>query len=197
MSVAQIIIVAALIGFALWLVSAYNRLIALRGHLHNAFAQIDVQLRRRFDLIPNLVEVARRYMEHERGTLEAVIAARNQTLACSREAARRPGDLGAMNALSGATGVLADALGRMMAVVEAYPELKADAGMTQLSEELATTENRIAFARQAYNDSVNDYNVAIGQFPVNLVAGLFRLVPSQPLQSCECLVQRGPVRVQF
>ncbi|HPU52605.1 MAG TPA: LemA family protein [Burkholderiaceae bacterium] len=197
MSLPQIIIVAVLIGFSLWLVSAYNRLIALRGHLHNAFAQIDVQLRRRFDLIPNLVDVARRYMEHERGTLEAVIAARNQSLACSRDAARRPGDLGAMNALSAASGALADTLGRLMVVAESYPELKADTTMIQLSEELATTENRIAFARQAYNDSVTDFNVAIGQFPVNLVARTFGLAPSQPLQSCESALQHGTVRVQF
>lgn len=197
MSVAQIIIVAALIGFALWLVSAYNRLIALRGHLHNAFLQIDVQLRRRFDLIPNLVEVARQYLTHERGTLQAVLDARQRAQTSAREAARRPGDVGAMNALSGASGVLADSLGRLMAVVEAYPDLKADATMARLSEDLATTENRIAFARQAYNDAVTDYNVAIGQFPVNLVASVFRLLPSEPLQACECPVQRSPVRVQF
>jgi Zn-dependent protease with chaperone function len=182
MSVAQIIIVTALIGFALWLVSAYNRLIALRGH--------QTQLRRRrFDLIPTVGVARRRNMSAASPSGDRCP---RQTLACSREAARLPGDLGAMNALSGATGVLADALGRMMAVVEAYPELKADAGMTQLSEELATTENRIAFARQAYNDSVTITTSpsASSRSPVAGLAGTRRC-------NRECLCSGGPVRVQL
>ena len=197
MSVAQIIIVAALIGVALWLVSSYNRLVALRGHLQHAFGQIDVPLRRRFGLIAELVESARRHIAPEGGLLQAVVDARDHAWKCSRAAALCPGDLNAMSALSGASGMLAEALAGLLAQVESCPPLQADAAMVRLSEELTTTENRIAFARQAYNDSVTDYNLAIGQFPVNLVAGIFRLSPSQPLQSCECPIRRGPVRAQY
>ena len=195
MSIVQMIVIAAMIGFALWLVASYNGLVALRGHLCHAFGQIDMQLRRRFDLIPELVEAARAHLGDERVTLDGVLSARQQSWQRAQAAARRPGDLDAMNELSQATGLLADALGRLMAAVNARPELMSGTQMTRLYDELTTTENRIAFARQAYNASVFDYNVAISQFPVNLVAGVFRLGPSQPLQSCECLFHPGSLRV--
>ena len=178
-------------------VLAYNRLVALRERIANAFAQIEVQLRRRFDLVPGLVAVARKYMEHERATLEAVVVARNVAAHATQRAARTPGDMAAMQELSSAAGMLTDSLGRLMVVAEAYPELKADERMGQLSEELSSTENRIAFARQAYNDAVMEYNVGIGVFPVNLIAALFRFAPSRQLSTVEAPAQRQAVRVQF
>lgn len=151
-------------------IGIHNRLIALKHRFHNAFAQIDVQLTRRHDLVPNLVETARAYMRHEREALEAVIAARAQAVAGTRAAAAAPGNPAAMQALSGAEGALTGALGHLFALAEAYPDLKANQTMAQLSEELASTENRIAFARQAYNDAVTAYNVAGESFPASLVA---------------------------
>jgi LemA protein len=192
-----LVIGALAAGVAIWAVLAYNRLIALRAGFRNAFAQIEVQLRRRFDLVPNLVAVARKYMEHERATLESVIVARNLASHATQRASQAPGDVAAMQGLSQAAGMLSDSIGRLMVVAEAYPELKADARMAALSEELASTENRIAFARQAYNDSVMDYNVAIGVFPVNLLAALFGFPPSRQLNAAEIPAQREPVRVQF
>jgi LemA protein len=197
MGVAEFLLLAGATGAVVWTVLAYNRLVALRARMANGFAQIDVQMKRRLDLVPNLVEVARKYMEHERSTLEAVIVARNQAYHAVRDAARQPGDLHAMQTLSAAAGQLAESLGRLMAVVEAYPALKADATMRQLSEELSSTENRVAFARQAYNDAVMEYNVGIGQFPANLVAGAFRFMPSQTLQATETAAERQPIRVSF
>lgn len=197
MGVAEFLLLACTAGVAVWAVLAYNRLVALRARVANGFAQIDVQMKRRLDLVPNLVEVARKYMEHERSTLEAVIVARNQAHHAVRDAARQPGDLHAMQTLSAASGQLAESLGRLMAVVEAYPALKADETMRQLSEELASTENRVAFARQAYNDVVMEYNVGIAQFPANLVAGALRFAPSQTLQCTETAAERQPIRVSF
>jgi LemA protein len=154
-------------------VSMYNRLVALRNRYKNAFSQIDVQLKRRYDLIPNLVETAKGYIKHERETLEAVTQARNMAYAAGQQAARNPGDAGAMTALSGAEGQLTGALGRLFAVAEAYPDLKANQNMLALQEELSSTENKIAFARQAYNDSVMGYNTQREVFPTSIIASMF------------------------
>lgn len=161
------VVVLVLVGFFL----IYNRLVTRRNRYRNAYAQIDVQLLRRHDLVPNLVETARAYLQHERATLEAVIAARTAAVAAGEQASARPGDAAALAALGQAEATLGGALGRLLAVVEQYPDLKADATMARLSEELASTENRLAFARQAYNDAVMHYNTAIELFPNALVAG--------------------------
>ena len=159
--------------FLFWGVSIYNGLVNLRNRFKNAFAQIDVQLKRRYDLIPNLVEVAKGYMQHERETLEAVIAARSGAVSASQQAAADPSNAAAVGALAGAESALTGTLGRLFAVMEAYPDLKANQNMLALQEELASTENRIAFARQAYNDGVTNYNTARETFPSNIVAGMF------------------------
>lgn len=167
-------IVLSIIAISIvYLVMTYNRLVRLRNLYRNAFAQIDVQLQRRYDLIPNLVETAKAYLAHERETLEAVVQARNAAQVAERRAAAAPGDPGAMAALQGAEGILGRALGGLFAVVEAHPDLKADQTMAQLSEELSSTENKVAFARQAYNDGVMGYNTARESFPTNLFAGGF------------------------
>ena len=157
----------------MWLVSSFNRLVALRNRYKNAYAQIDVQLKRRYDLIPNLVETAKGYIKHERGTLEAVIAARNAASAANVRAAQSPGDSTAMKELSSAETVLTGTLGRLFALSEAYPDLKANTTMMSLMEELTSTENKVAFARQAYNDSVMTYNTQRETFPTNLISGTF------------------------
>jgi LemA protein len=162
-----------------FLAGNYNRLVRLRNRFKNAFAQIDVQLKRRWDLIPNLVETAKGYMKHERETLEAVIAARNQAASAGERAAQNPADGDAVRGLIGAEGALAGALGRLFALVESYPDLKANQNMMQLSEELTSTENKVAFARQAYNDSVMRYNTARESFPANIVAGMFGFAAAQ------------------
>lgn len=169
------ILVVIVVGLlvALVVVGLYNRLVTLRNRYRNAFSQIDVQLKRRYDLIPNLVEVCKGYMAHERGTLEAVTQARNVAAAASAQAAAKPGDPTAMTALASAEGTLAGALGRLFAVVEAYPDLKANQNMLALQEELTSTENKIAFARQAYNDAVLAYNNQRETFPAVLVASMF------------------------
>jgi LemA protein len=177
-------------------VGAYNRLVSLRNRYKNAYAQIDVQLKRRYDLIPNLVETAKGYIKHERGTLEAVIAARNAASAASLKAAANPGDAGAMKELSGAESALAGTLGRLFAVAEAYPDLKANQTMAQLMEELTSTENKIAFARQAYNDSVMTYNTQREVFPSNLIAGSFNFGPAE-LFVVEKPEQKEAPKVQF
>jgi len=168
-----IIVLVILAVLAFYLVAIYNRLVSLRNRFQNAFAQIEVQLKRRYDLIPNLVETARGYMSHERETLEAVIAARNQALAGLQAAARDPGNADAIKQLASAEGALGGALGRLNVVMEAYPDLKANQNMMQLSEELTSTENRVAFARQAYNDQVMAYNTYRQSFPPVALAGLF------------------------
>ncbi|NER78208.1 MAG: LemA family protein [Leptolyngbya sp. SIO1D8] len=167
-------------------VNIYNRLVTLRNRYQNAFAQIDVQLRRRYDLIPNLVETVKGYMKHERETLEAVIAARNGAVTASQQAAQAPGDAAAMQQLAGAEAVLTGTLGRLFALSEAYPDLKANQNMTQLMEELSSTENRIAFARQAFNDSVTLYNTKREVFPGNLIASTFNF------QAAELLEENAP-----
>jgi LemA protein len=168
-----IIILFVLAALAFWGVSIYNKLVTLRNRFRNGFAQLEVQLKRRYDLIPNLVETAKGYLSHERGTLEAVIAARNQAITGLQHAAQDPGNAAAMKELGAAEGVLGGALARLNVVVEAYPDLKANANMMQLSEELTSTENKVAFARQAYNDQVTEYNTYKQTFPPVLFAGLF------------------------
>ena len=195
MSTTQIVASAVLIGLAVWLLAAYNRLVRARNEIANAFAQIDVQLKRRYDLIPNLVDVARRYVQHERDTLEAVIAARNGARNANDAARARPANAERIGALAGAEGVLAGAMKQLAVVVEAYPELKADATLRELSEELAHTENRIAYARQAFNDNVLDYNNAAEQAPTNLVAGLFGFRHAAMLDATASEAERATVRV--
>jgi LemA protein len=168
-----VVVVVPIFFILMWTISAYNRLIALRNRYKNAFAQIDVQLKRRYDLIPNLVETAKGYIKHERGTLEAVVAARNVAAAANTRAAQNPGEASAMKELSGAETALTGTLGRLFAVAEAYPDLKANTTMMSLMEELTSTENKVAFARQAYNDSVMSYNTQRETFPTNMIAGTF------------------------
>jgi LemA protein len=177
-------------------ISIYNRLVSLRNQYRNAFGQIDVQLRRRHDLIPNLVETARAYMAHERETLEGVITARNVASRAESRAAAAPGSAAAMSELLGAEQALGGALTRFFALAEAYPDLKANQNMLQLNEELASTENRIAFARQAFNDSVMHFNNAREVFPANVVAGAFGFEEA-PLFLIEDESQREAPRVSF
>ena len=167
-----IVIVALVVILGLFIATTYNKLIKFRNRFKNAFAQIDVQLKRRYDLIPNLVETAKGYMEHERETLEAVIQARNQAQQAEQQAAAAPDDPQAMRNLSGAEGALTGAMGRLFAVMEAYPDLKANQNMMQLNEELTSTENKIAFARQSYNDAVNRFNTYKQSFPPVIFAGM-------------------------
>jgi len=174
----------------------YNRLIVGRNQYRNAFAQIDVQLTRRHDLIPNLVEIARGYMKHERETLEAVVQARNTAVSGLKAAAADPGDPNAMQQLAGAENQLTQALGRLFALSEAYPDLKANQNMMQLSEELASTENRVAFARQAYNDMVLAYNNLREVVPNNIIAGLFSFQPAQLLEIEDKAMRQAP-KVSF
>ena len=174
-----IIVVVPVFFVLMWVVGAYNRLVALRNRFKNAYAQIDVQLKRRYDLIPNLVETAKGYIKHERGTLEAVIAARNAASAANVAAAQNPGDAAAMKGLSGAETALTSTLGRLFAVAEAYPDLKANTTMMSLMEELTSTENKVAFARQAYNDAVMGYNTQRETFPTNMIAGTFNFGPAE------------------
>ncbi|HUO80757.1 MAG TPA: LemA family protein [Steroidobacteraceae bacterium] len=174
----------------------YNRLVASRNGFHNAFAQIDVQLTRRYDLIPNLVETAKGYLAHERGTLEAVISARNAAVAGLKGAVAAPGNPAAVAALAGAEGALGGALGRLFAVAEAYPDLKANQTMAQLMEELTSTENRVAYARQAYNDAVLSYNNAREVFPNNLIAGTFGFAAAAPLE-IDSPAKRAAPEVKF
>ena len=189
-----ILIVVVLVVF--FFISIYNRLVSGRNAYKNAFAQIDVQLTRRYDLIPNLVETAKGYMKHERETLEAVIAARNTAISGLKNAAANPGNPAAVQQLAGAENALTGALGRMFAVAEAYPDLKANQNMMQLSEELTSTENKVAFARQAFNDSMMSYNNTREVFPNSFVAGMFAFQPAQLLE-IESPEKRAAVKVSF
>jgi LemA protein len=196
--VAFIIFLLLIIGLpALFAITAYNKLVRYRNQYKNAFAQIDVQLNRRYDLIPNLVETAKSYMKHERDTLEAVIQARNQAQASLKQIAGNPDNAQGMEALMGAESMLGGALGRLFAVSEAYPDLKANQNMMQLSEELTATENKVAFARQGYNDSVMVYNNARETFPSNIVAGMFNFKEVKPLDLDDKPEAREAVKVSF
>ncbi|MDO8906766.1 LemA family protein [Hydrogenophaga sp.] len=183
-----------LAGF--FVVALYNKLVTLRNRFRNAYAQIDVQLKRRYDLIPNLVETARAYLQHERGTLEAVIAARNTASTARTTAATQPGDPTAMKALSGAEGALSGTLGRLFALSEAYPDLKANTTMQGLMEELSSTENKVAFSRQAYNDAVMAYNTQREVFPSSIVSSGFNFSAAE-LFVIEEPAQREPPQVAF
>jgi len=178
------------------LISIYNGLVTSRNGYKNAFAQIDVQLTRRYDLIPNLVEIAKGYLKHERETLEAVIQARNQAYSGLKAAASNPGDPAAVQQLSGADAQLTGALGRLFAVAESYPDLKANQNMMQLSEELTSTENKVSFARQAYNDAVMSYNNKREVFPSSVVAGMFNFAPAQLLDIAKPEAREAP-KVSF
>jgi len=197
MSVAAWIVLGLVVVVALWAVSAYNRLVELRNRIANAFGQIDVQLKRRYDLIPNLVEVARGYLQHEASTLEAVIQARGQAQGAAAAARVAPTNAGAVGALAVAEGALGASLGRLMVVSERYPELKADATMQSLSEELASTENRVGFSRQAFNDQVLEFNNAAQQFPTLIVARLANFTPAAMLESTRSEEERAAPQVKF
>lgn len=193
----MLLVLGALALTVLWATGAYNRLVRLRNEIANAFALIDVQLKRRHDLIPNLVEVARKYLEHERDTLERVTAARAQAMAASDLARSKPLEAGAIKSLTMAESSLASAMGRFQAVVESYPELKADGHMRELSEELKHTENKVAFARQYFNDATLTYNNAAEAFPTRIVSGLFGFRTAAMLASTSSEAEREPVKVNF
>lgn len=189
-----LILLAVALGMG---ISIYNRLTRLRNAIGNGFAQIDVQLKRRYDLIPNLIETARKYLQHERETLEAVINARNQAQSAAGKVRADPAGAGHVAALGAAEAVLGGALNRLMVVVESYPELKADRNMREFAEELTSTENRVGFARQAYNDSVLQYNDAAMQFPASLIAGMFSFREAAMLQATQSADERSAPQVRF
>ena len=197
--VTLLILLVIVVVLAFWIVGIYNGLVTARNAFKNAFAQIDVQLQRRFDLIPNLVETAKGYIKHERETLEAVIAARSAAMSGLSAAKASPGDPAAMAELSSSQGMLNGALGRLMAVAEAYPDLKANQNMMQLSEELTSTENKVAFARQAFNDSVMSYNNRREVFPSSVIAGMFQFAPAALLEipAADQAQVRAAPKVQF
>lgn len=192
----MLVLLGVLVVVTLIVAALYNNLVTLRNRFKNAFAQIDVQLKRRYDLIPNLVETAKGYLKHERETLEAVILARNQAHAAVNRAAANPADGAAIAGLAGAEQALGGALGKLFALMEAYPDLKANQTMMQLSEELTATENKVAFSRQAFNDAVMFYNNAREVFPGNLIAGTFQFQPAQLLE-IEAPEQRQAPKVSF
>jgi LemA protein len=181
-SITLIIILAVLAGLVFYCIGLYNKLVQLRNLFKNAFAQIDVQLKRRYELIPNLVETAKGYLKHEKEVLEAVITARNQAASAAKQASASPDDPNAISGLSGAESVLSGTLGRLFALVEAYPDLKANQNMMQLSEELTSTENKISFSRQAFNDAVMFYNTAREVFPSVIIANAFNFKPAKLLE---------------
>lgn len=190
------IVAAFLVILGLYAVGIYNRLVTLRNRFKNAFAQIDVQLKRRYDLIPNLVETAKGYMKHERETLESVIQARNSAAQAGKQAAEKPEDPKAIQNLAGAETMLSGAMSRFFALSEAYPDLKANQNMMQLTEELTTTENKISFARQAYNDAVMTYNTKREQFPAILFAGALQFQPAELFEIEEPAEKEAP-KVDF
>jgi LemA protein len=191
------IFLAIVIALVVWAIAAYNGLVALRNRFKNAYAQIDVQLRRRYDLIPNFVESVRGYLQHERQTLDAVVQARSSAVSAAQRAAAAPGDPPAMHELALAEGALGGALGRLLAVFESYPDLKANQSVSALQEELSSTENKVAFARQAYNDSVMQYNTKRESFPDNVFAGLFGFAPAELLEATETAEQRAAPKVSL
>jgi LemA protein len=194
--IALLVILALIVIVVLYFVGVYNGLVTARNAFKNAFAQIDVQLTRRYDLIPNLVETVKGYIKHERETLEAVIQARNSAVTGLKAAAANPTDANAVAQLQGAETQLGSALGRLFALSEAYPDLKANQNMMQLSEELTSTENKVAFARQAYNDAVMSYNNAREVFPSSIVAGMFNFAPAQMLEPAKPEAREAP-KVSF
>jgi LemA protein len=189
-----VVIIAIVVG---WIIAVYNRLVALKNRVANAYAQIDVQLKRRHDLIPNLLEVARKYMAHERETFEAIVAARNRAIEAQAAAARDPTDRGAIASVTAAETVLGGALGRLFALSENYPELKASTNMAQFSEELTSTENKVAFARQAFNDAVMALNTAIQAFPAVLFAGAMGFKAAGMLEAIAAADERAAPVVKF
>jgi len=191
------VLLGLIVALVLWATFAYNALVGMRNQVKNSFAQIDVQLKRRYDLIPNLVETAKGYIKHERETLEAVTQARNAAVSAHAGAAADPTDAEAVKQLGAAEQALRGCLTRFFAVAEAYPDLKANQNMLQVSEELTSTENKIAFARQAFNDTVMSYNIAVEQFPGNLVANAFGFKAAEQLAATESAEERKAVRVQF
>ena len=189
-----LIVVVVIAG---WAIAIYNGLVTLRNRYKNAFSQIDVQLKRRYDLIPNLVESVKGYMQHERGTLEAVIKARGAAVSAAQTAAAKPGDPGAMQGLSQAEGALGGALGRLLAVFEQYPDLKANQNVLGLQEELSSTENKVAFSRQAFNDSVMEYNTKRESFPDVIFAGMFSFGPAELLTVIKSEEEREAPKIKF
>jgi LemA protein len=197
MGVGGWIFLAIVVALVIWAIVIYNGLVALRNRFKNAFAQIDVQLKRRYDLIPNLVEAVKGYLQHERQTLDAVVQARGNAVVAAQRAAAAPGDPAAMQGLAQAEGALGGALGRLLAVFEAYPDLKANQNVLALQEELTSTENKIAFARQAYNDSVMQYNTKRESFPDNIFAGMFQFTAAELLAATESAEERQLPRVKL
>ena len=197
MSTGGWIFLAVVIALAGWAIGIYNGLVAMRNRFKNSFAQIDVQLKRRYDLIPNLVEVAKGYIKHERETLEAVIKARNVALAASQAAGANPGNPAAMQQLGQAEGALTGMMGKLFALAEAYPDLKANQNMLSLQEELSSTENKVAFARQAYNDSVMEYNTKRESFPDTIFAGMFGFQAAELLQATESAEEKKAPKISF
>jgi len=192
----SIIVLVVLVGIGFFVVGLYNGLVTARNGYRNAFAQIDVQLTRRYDLIPNLVETVKGYMKHERETLEAVIQARNSAVSGLSSAKANPGDAAAMQQLAGADNALTQSLGRLFALSEAYPDLKANQNVMQLSEELTTTENKVAFSRQAYNDAVMGYNNRREMFPGSIIANSFAFQAAEPMK-IESATKREVPKVAF
>ncbi|MFC5473108.1 LemA family protein [Paraherbaspirillum soli] len=192
-----LIFLAIVVAIVFWVIGQYNQLVSLRNRFKNAFAQIDVQLKRRYDLIPNLVEVAKGYIKHERETLEAVIAARNQAVSANAKVGGDTTDTAAVQQMAASEGALNSNLGKLFALSEAYPDLKANQNMMQLTEELTATENKISFSRQGYNDSVMEYNTSIEQFPGSILAGMFSFKPAELLQATEAPEERKAVKVTF
>ena len=191
------IVLGVVVVLAGWAIAIYNGLVVLRNRFKNAFAQIDVQLKRRYDLIPNLVETVKGYIKHERETLEAVIKARNGAQTAALAAAASPGNPAAMQQLGQAEGALTGMLGKMFALAEAYPDLKANQNMLSLQEELSSTENKVAFSRQAFNDAVMDYNTKREAFPDSIFAGMFNFGPAELLASTESPEERKAPKVSF
>jgi LemA protein len=190
-----LVILGVVVLLALWAMSVYNGLVVSRNRYKNAYAQIDVQLKRRYDLIPNLIECVKGYMGHEKGTLEAVVAARTNAFAASQKAAAKPGDPAAMKELAQAEAHLGSSLGRLIAVAEAYPDLKANQNMMSLQEELTSTENKIGFARQAYNDAVTSFNNSRQVFPTVVMANLMGFTEAALLEAAA--TEREAPKVSF
>jgi LemA protein len=191
------IVLGIIVALVVWAISIYNGLVAHRNRFKNGFAQIDVQLKRRYDLIPNLVETAKGYIKHERETLEAVIKARNTAVSAAQAAGANPGNPAAMMQLGQAEGALTGMLGKLFALAEAYPDLKANQNMLAIQEELSSTENKVAFSRQAFNDSVMEYNTKRESFPDTIFAGMFGFGPAELLQATESAEERKAPQVKF